>query len=91
MTEPAKEIWPVVTLKEHFEKIIDLKEEALKLQASSSQIALSLQAKEYERRLDQLNGEYDRIQKNQATYVSYSVLATVISIGVALAAIYFRH
>lgn len=92
---------PKISLKEYFEKIIaldrenfktvlNLKEDALKLQAASSQVALSLQAKEYERRLEALNNEHERIAKAQSTYVSYSVLTTVISIGIAIAAIYFR-
>lgn len=82
--------WTIITLKEHFEAVIELKEQALRLQASERQTALSLQAKEYERRLDLLNGEHNRIAKAQSTYVSYSVLATVLSIGIAIAAVYWR-
>lgn len=82
--------WTIVTLKEHFEAVIELKEQALRLQASERQTALSLQAREYERRLDILNNEHARIAKAQSTYVSYSVLTTVISIAVAVAAIYWR-
>jgi hypothetical protein len=52
--------------------------------------ALKLQAAEYERRLQALNNEHGRIAAAQSTYVSYSVLAAVISILVAIAAIYFR-
>ena len=72
--------WTIATLKEHFEKIHEKDEEALKIQAI-----------EYERRLDALNHEHARIAKAQATYVSYSVLVTVISICIAIASIYYRH
>ena len=72
--------WTIETLKEHWETIHE-----------RDQNALRLQAVEYERRLDALNNEHARIAKAQATYVSYSVLATVISICIAVAAIYYRH
>ncbi len=72
--------WTIVTLKEHFEKIHEKDKEALQLQAA-----------EYERRLENLNNEHDRIAKAQSTYVSYSVLVTVVSILIAVAAIYYRH
>ena len=72
--------WTIATLKEHWEAI-----------HARDQGALHLQAIEYERRLDALNHEHARIAKAQATYVSYSVLATVISICVAIAAVYYKH
>ena len=72
--------WTIKTLKEHFEKLHEKDKEALRLQAA-----------EYERRLEALNHEHARIAKAQSTYVSYSVLGTVISILIAAAAIYFRQ
>ncbi len=72
--------WTIATLKEHWETIHKKDLDALRLQAA-----------EYERRLAALNGEHDRIAKAQQTYVSYSVLVTIISIGIAVAAIWFRH
>ena len=72
--------WTIATLKEHFETIHE-----------KDQLALKIQASEYERRLEALNHEHARIAKAQATYVSYSVLATVISIAIAIASIYYRH
>jgi len=78
--------WTISTLKEHWEKI-----------HQKDLYALELQAREYERRLDTLNSEYLEFQKAQRTYVSYYVLAGIISISlavvtifVAIAAIYFR-
>ncbi len=76
----AQSEWTIATLKEHWEAIHKKDLEALRLQAS-----------EYERRLEGLNNEHERIAKAQSTYVSYSVLATMVSIGVAIAAIWFRH
>ena len=72
--------WTIETLKEHWEAIHKKDLDALRLQAA-----------EYERRLDALNNEHERIAKAQSTYVSYSVLVTMISIGVAIASIWFRH
>jgi hypothetical protein len=46
--------------------------------------ALKLQAAEYERRLGTLNGEHARIAAAQSTYVSYSVLAAVVAIIIAI-------
>lgn len=65
--------WTVGTLKEHWEKVHEQDLDALKLQAH-----------EYERRLNALNHEYKRIADAQATYVSYSVLGTVISLCIAV-------
>lgn len=48
-----------VTLREYIERIVEEKEAALRLAA-----------KEYERRLDCLNGEAERLRVMQATYVS---------------------
>lgn len=72
--------WTVATLKEHYDTLLARKDEALRLQA-----------REYERRLDALNHEHARIAAAQTTYVSYSVLAAVVSLIVAIAAIWFRH
>ena len=71
--------WTVATLKEYYDKLHERDVEALRLQAN-----------EYERRLDALNHEHARIAAAQSTYVSYSVLAAVLSIFLAVAAIYFR-
>ena len=72
--------WTIATLKEHWETIHERDQEALRLQAI-----------EYERRLDALNHEHARIAKAQSTYVSYSVLATVVSIIIAIIALYYKH
>lgn len=72
--------WTLATLKEHWERIHE-----------KDMQALELQAKEYERRLDALNHEHARIAAAQSTYVSYSVLAAVISMIIAVGAIWFRH
>ncbi len=73
--------WTIKTLKEHWEKIHQKDMDALRLQAI-----------EYERRLDILNHEHERVAQAQSTYVSYSVLVTVVSIVIAIAAvIYGRH
>ena len=72
--------WTIATLKEHWETVHKQDQEALRLQAI-----------EYERRLDALNHEHARIAKAQSTYVSYSVLATVVSIITAIVALYYKH
>lgn len=79
-----QEGWNIKTLKEHFEEMHKRDREALQLQAE-----------EYERRLSDLNHEHARIAAAQQTYVSYSVLATVISLIIAAAAVliafFWRH
>lgn len=72
--------WTIATLKEHFERLLIEKDKAL-----------DLQAREYERRLDILNGEHERMDRKSRTFVSYSVLAAVISMVTAIAAILWRH
>jgi len=72
--------WTIKTLKEYWETVHQKDLDALHLQAA-----------EYERRLDNLNNEHERIAAAQRTYVSYSVLLTLVSIGVAIAAIFYRH
>ncbi len=59
MGKRRRDDWTISTLKEHFEKLF--REMAR---------ALRLQAKEYKRRLKDLNGEQARIASSQATYVS---------------------
>ena len=71
--------WTIATLKEHYDRLLELDKEALRLQAL-----------EYERRLDVLNHAHAEILAAQKTYVSYSVLATIVSLVIAIAAIYFR-
>jgi hypothetical protein len=68
-----------------------LKEELVRLQEqhASDKIALNLQAKEYERRLEALNHEHTRLDAAQATYVSYSALFGVISIIIAILTLIF--
>lgn len=80
-----------VSLKEHFEKLLVEKEKGIRDALAEREKALSLQATEYERRLDSLNNEYGRIAKAQSTYVSYSVLVTIISMAIAVATLYYRH
>lgn len=58
--------WTIDTLKEHFEKQFAALHEREKLRAE----ALTLQAAEYERRLESLNGEQARIAANQSSSVS---------------------
>lgn len=72
--------WTIATLKEHVEKIIELNGEALRLQAAK-----------YEEQLRSLRADHDRIEKEQAAYVSYSVLGAVVSLIIAIAAIWFNH
>lgn len=55
-----------ITLREYIEKVIELKFKAY-------DDALDLQAKEYSRRLEQLNGEAAKLKDMQATYVSREV------------------
>ena len=45
----------------------------MKLRSEASEKALNLQAKEYERRLDGLNGEAERLRKMQETYLARDV------------------
>ena len=59
MSEKPCHGWTLMTLKEHYD--------ALRLAEAG---ALKIQAIEYERRLDALNGEQARIAKSQSTYVS---------------------
>lgn len=58
--------WTLLTLKEHFEERF----RALNEIRSAEADALVIQAREYERRLESLNGEQGRIAKSQATYIS---------------------
>ena len=69
MSEKPCNGWTLATLKEHFEVKFKHLEEMRKSEAN----ALVIQAKEYERRLEALNGEQARIAKSQATYVSREV------------------
>jgi hypothetical protein len=76
-----------------FETVSQLKEHYDALHQKDLE-ALKLQAQEYERRLDALNHEHARIALAQSTYVSYSVLAAVISFVIAAAALisnWLRH
>lgn len=59
-----------VTLKELLELRIEALEKAFKHYQKTAEEALKLQAQEYSRRLDSLNGEQERIARSQATYVS---------------------
>lgn len=58
--------WTIETLKEHLE----LKFKSLEALRAAEARALILQAEEYERRLDALNGEQARIAANQSASVS---------------------
>ena len=58
-----------VSLKEYFEERFRALEERVEIQHKADQKALSLQAQEYERRLDLLNGEHTRIDKIVANKV----------------------
>lgn len=52
--------------------------EAYKIKFEAMEKALQLQAKEYERRLSDLNGEAGRLRDMQATYVPREVFDTVV-------------
>jgi len=69
-----------ITLKEFFEAQLRAAEELRKKDVkafhdyvNARAIALELQAKEYERRLEGLNGEQARIAKTQETYISREI------------------
>ena len=97
MAGPAddKGIEPAMTAEESTIRELELKLSAMERRFEELRLldarALNLQAVEYERRLEQLNNEHGRIAAAQSTYVSYSVLAAIISIVVAIAAIFFRR
>lgn len=90
--------WTIDTLKEHLEKLIDAKAQGIKDALEEREKALTLQATEYERRLDDLNHEKNRNEEAAKTFVTYGVLYSsyiafiaFVSICVAIAAIYYRQ
>lgn len=55
-----------------------MNDEVYKVKFEAMEKALLLQAKEYERRLSDLNGEAGRLRDMQATYVPREVFDTVV-------------
>lgn len=55
-----------------------MNDEVFKTKFEAMEKALQLQAKEYERRLSDLNGEAGRLRDMQATYVPREVFDTVV-------------
>lgn len=86
-----------VALLYHVEKVMDEKDRAIQLALRAQEKALELQAAEYERRLDTLTNENDRIAKIAENCVSYPALYTsftgfmiVLGLIVSVASIYLR-
>jgi len=65
--------------KELFEEKIKHERELRELQQGEYRIALELQAKEYDRRLESLNHEAEQLKKMQATYLPREVGENKIS------------
>ena len=65
--------WTIQTLKEHLETRFCANEKLFREYVDSTKEALEKQAREYERRLESLNGEHDRISKAQSSFVNREI------------------